>query len=93
MEFKNVIVGNNIYGDDIKILEVDKDFDYSKLTQRFSKVNPKNKKDNQNGKHGNFDLRGISYELSLKQEQEPKNEDADQSQTYNTQAFQRKTKI
>lgn len=38
MEFKNVIVGNQVYGDDIKLAEIDKTFDYGKLARRYSKA-------------------------------------------------------
>lgn len=37
MEFKNIIVGNSVYGEDIKIAEIDKKFDYSLLTNRHDK--------------------------------------------------------
>lgn len=38
MEFKNVVVGNQVYGDDIKLAEIDKTFDYGKLARRYSKA-------------------------------------------------------
>lgn len=38
MEFKNVIVGNQVYGDDIKLAEIDQSFDYGKLARRYSKA-------------------------------------------------------
>ena len=37
MEFKNIIIGNQIYGDDIKLTEISPDFDYSALSRRYSK--------------------------------------------------------
>ena len=37
MEFKNIIVGKNVYGDDIRLYEIEKSFDYGRLTRRFSK--------------------------------------------------------
>ena len=43
MEFKNVIIGNNIYGDDIKLTEIDEKFNYHRLTQRFAKSNEPSK--------------------------------------------------
>jgi hypothetical protein len=38
MEFKNVIVGNQVYGDDIKLADIDASFDYGKLARRYSKA-------------------------------------------------------
>ena len=60
MEFKNIIVGNNVYGDNIKLQEIAKNFDYGKLTRRYEKKDPlPSKADSQF-----FDSRGINYELS-----------------------------
>jgi P-type E1-E2 ATPase len=38
MVFKNIVIGNNVYGDDIKLHEIEKGFDYKRLTQRYSKL-------------------------------------------------------
>ena len=57
MEFKNIIVGTSIYGEDIKIAEIDQKFDYRLLTNRFSKKKIVNQKDS-------FDTRGLNYDLS-----------------------------
>lgn len=34
MEFKNVVVGNNVYGENIQPTHVDDKFDFTKLTRR-----------------------------------------------------------
>ena len=63
MEFKNIIIGNQIYGDDIKLTEISPDFDYSALSRRYSKqFSPS---------YEEFHSRGLDYELSEeKSEQE-----------------------
>lgn len=41
MEFKNIVVGRSVYGDDIKLGEVGREFDYGKLARRYSRMDVK----------------------------------------------------
>jgi hypothetical protein len=60
MVFKNIVVGNNVYGDDIRLYEIDKGFDCRRLTHRYTSViNLKLK-----SKYKYFDSRGINFELA-----------------------------
>lgn len=75
------MVGTHVYGDDIKLADIDKGFDYGKLARRYSKAHfnvdanvennngmktGKSLKEEQNEKTKTFfDSRGISYELSM----------------------------
>ena len=56
MQFKNAIIGNNVYGDDIVIPKIDEKFDYHLLTHRYKKSDQPDKE--------LFDPRTINYELS-----------------------------
>lgn len=56
MEFKNAIIGNNVYGEDIHMKDIDAKFDYSRLTHRSTKSNQPEKVF--------FDSKGINYTLS-----------------------------
>jgi hypothetical protein len=69
MVFKNIVIGCNVYGDDIKLHEIEKGFNYKRLTQRYSKLaireaaSPK-ELESSGTSHGKFDSRGLSFELS-----------------------------
>lgn len=56
MQFRNVIVGQHIYGEDIKLDQIDESFNFSRLTHRYTKsLEPEKNK---------FDTRGLNYQLS-----------------------------
>lgn len=57
MVFKNIIVGKNVYGDDIRLYEVDRKFDFRRLTQRYSNVMTLKNRNT----YKYFDTRGINF--------------------------------
>lgn len=60
MVFKNIIVGKNVYGDDIRLYEIDKEFDYRRLTNRYTNIMSLKNKTH----YRNFDSRGLNFSLS-----------------------------
>lgn len=59
MEFRNIVIGDEIYGQDLIRKEVDKDFDFTHLSRRYSVTSAKYLEDSRL-----FDSSVISFELS-----------------------------
>ena len=58
MEFRNVVIGDQVYGEDFYLDEVAPDFDFSALSRRYE-----SHLDDEPYRQHSFDSRRITYEL------------------------------
>mgnify|MGYP003688457735 CR=1 FL=1 len=64
MEFKNVVIGNNVYGEDIKLPEVGQGFDFSRITRKFSNPKLRESKEEKISQSSSFNSKKLNYDMT-----------------------------